>query len=62
MKNWQIWQLLRVILPQEIKYDDGSIYTVCGTVAFVYVNQISKEIVDEAGKMMRIQHEKLIGG
>jgi len=43
-----------------IEYDDGRKYTVCGTVAFVYINQISKEIVDEAGKMMQIQHEKLI--
>jgi len=40
-----------------IKYDDGRKYTVCGTVAFVYINQISKEIVDEAGKMIQIQHK-----
>ena len=38
-----------------IEYDDGRKYTVCGTVAFVYVSQISKEIVDEAGKMIRCQ-------
>jgi len=43
-----------------IKYDDGREYTVCGTVAFVYINQISKEIVDEAGKMIQIQHKKII--
>ena len=43
-----------------IKYDDGRKYTVCGTVAFVYINQISKAIVDEAGKMIQIQHRKLL--
>jgi len=43
-----------------IKYDDGRKYTVCGTVAFVYINQISKEIVDEAGKMIQIQHKRII--
>jgi len=43
-----------------IRYDDGRKYTVCGTVAFVYINQISKEIVDEAGKMIQIQHEKIV--
>jgi hypothetical protein len=43
-----------------IEYDDGRRYTVCGGVAFVLINQISKEIVDEAGKMMQIQHEKII--
>jgi len=44
------------------KYDDGRKYTVCGTVAFVQINKISKEIVEEAGNMMKIQHEKLIEG
>jgi len=43
-----------------INYDDGRKYTVCGTVAFVQINQISKEIVDEAGKMIQIQHKKII--
>jgi hypothetical protein len=43
-----------------IKYDDGGKYTVCGTVAFVYINQISKEIVNEAGKMIQIQHKKIM--
>jgi hypothetical protein len=43
-----------------IKYDDGREYTVCGTVAFVYIDQISKEIVNEAGKMIQIQHKKII--
>jgi len=45
-----------------IKYEDGRKYTVCGTVAFVQINKISKEIVEEAGNMMKIQHEKLIEG
>lgn len=43
-----------------IKYDDGRKFTVCGTVSFVHIKQISKKIVEEAGKMMKIQHEKLI--
>jgi hypothetical protein len=43
-----------------IEYDDGRKYTVCGIVSFVQINQISKEIVEEAGRMMKIQHEKLI--
>jgi hypothetical protein len=43
-----------------IEYDDGRKYKVCGTVAFVQIRQISKEIVDEAGKMIQIQHKKLI--
>jgi len=43
-----------------IKYEDGREYTVCGTVAFVQINTISKEIVEEAGNMMKIQHETLI--
>jgi hypothetical protein len=42
-----------------IKYEDGREHTVCGTVAFVQINNISKEIVEEAGNMMKIQHEKL---
>jgi len=46
----------------KIKYNDGRKYTVCGTVAFVQINKISKEIVEEAGNMMKIQHEKLIEG
>ena len=41
------------------KYDDNKIYTVCGGITFVQINQISKEIVEEAGRMMQIQHEKL---
>ena len=45
-----------------IKYEDGRKYTVCGTVAFVQINKLSKEIVEEAGNMMKIQHEKLIEG
>ena len=45
-----------------IEYDDGRKYKVCGTVAFVHINQITKEIVEEAGNMMKIQHEKLIEG
>jgi hypothetical protein len=44
-----------------IIYDDDRKYTVCGTVAFVHIKQISKEIVDEAGKMIQIQHKKIIG-
>jgi len=43
-----------------IKYEDGRKYTVCGTVAFVQIDKISKEIVEEAGNMMKIQHKKLI--
>jgi hypothetical protein len=45
-----------------IKYEDGREYTVCGTVAFVQINYISKDIVEEAGNMMKIQHEKLKEG
>jgi len=45
-----------------IKYEDGREYTVCGTVAFVQINNISKEIVEEAGNMMKMQHEILIEG
>ena len=43
-----------------IKYDDGREYKVCGGVAFVNINKISNEIVNEAGKMMEIQHKKLL--
>ena len=44
----------------KIEYEDGRKYMVCGTVAFVQINKISKEIVEEAGNLMKIQHEKLI--
>jgi hypothetical protein len=33
---------------------------VCGNVTFTHINQISKEIVEEAGRMIQIQHEKTI--
>jgi hypothetical protein len=41
-----------------ITYDDGRKYAVCGS--FIHIELISKEIVEEAGKMMKIQHEKLL--
>jgi hypothetical protein len=43
----------------KIEYDAGKKYAVRGSVSFVHINQISKEIVEEAGKMMKIEHERL---
>ena len=40
-----------------IRLDNGEKYILCGS--WIHINSISKEIVDEAGKMMKIQHEKI---
>ena len=42
-----------------IEYNDGRKYKVCGNI-FIHINEISKEIVEEAGEMMKVQHGKLI--
>jgi hypothetical protein len=42
-----------------IEYNDGEKYIVCGTF-FIHINSLSKEIVEEAGRMMKIQHEKIL--
>ena len=44
----------------DIKYDDGREYKVCGGITFVDINKISEKIVNEAGKIMEIQHKKII--
>ena len=37
---------------------DGKKIKVCGNI-FIHINQISKDIVEEAGKMMEIQHKEI---
>jgi len=43
-----------------INYDDGRKVKVCGEILFVPIHKLTKKIVEEAGNMIKIQHEKLI--
>ena len=43
-----------------IEYEDGKKSTLCGHNPLIHIEEISKEIVEEAGEMMQVQHEKLI--
>jgi hypothetical protein len=44
-------------LNYNIEYNDGRKYWICGLVFFIEIKTLTKEIVEEAGKMMRVQHE-----
>jgi hypothetical protein len=44
-------------LSYNIEYDDGRKYWICGLVFFIEIKILTKEIVEEAEKMMHIQHE-----
>jgi hypothetical protein len=44
-------------LNYNIEYDNGKHYWICGLVFFIEIKTLTKEVVEEAGRMIRIQHE-----
>jgi hypothetical protein len=44
-------------LNYNIEYDNGKKYWICGLVFFIEIKTLTKEMVEEAGRMMRVQHE-----
>jgi hypothetical protein len=44
-------------LNYKIEYDNGKNYWICGLVFFIEIKTLTKEMLEEAGKMMQVQQE-----